>query len=94
MRTVRRVRSLMLRGRKWRVRWPARLTNDAGKPLFGQCHFRRRTLYIAAGQPERELADTLLHELIHCSFPRARERQVAEAAGDLLRALKRLGLLS
>jgi hypothetical protein len=70
------------------------VVNDAGKQLFGQCHFRRRTLLIAAGQPEEELVDTLVHEVLHALLPRANEKNIVATAGDLLCALDRLGLLA
>lgn len=91
--TAKRIRTLTLRGRKWKVRWPVKLVNDSGKPLLGQCHHCCRTLFIAADQPNDELADTLIHEMLHGCFPRVREKRIASAAGEIFKALERLGLL-
>ena len=92
---IRRVRTLTLRGRKWRVRWPAAVLDKSvsPEPLLGLCHHRKRTLFIASRQSPADLADTLLHEIMHALWPRIPERRIAEAAGELLRALERLGLL-
>ena len=82
-----------LRGRRWRVRWVRGLVDDDGKSVWGLCDYAARTISIERDQPPDAMPDTVIHEILHVSFPSAREKRIRRAASDLLRALTRLGLV-
>ncbi len=87
----RRIRSLTLRRRRWRVRWVRGLAGDDGKPLLGLCEHAKSVISLEADQTPRVLLDTILHEVLHASFPLATERNVRIATPEILAALARVG---
>jgi hypothetical protein len=91
--TARRIRTLTLRGRKWKVRWLDRVYDAAtGRELYGQCDHAASTISFSLNQPLSEVEDTLIHEVCHAIFPRVKEKHVRSGATELLAALRHAGL--
>lgn len=99
MRAGRLPRTLMLAGKRWRVRIVRDLVNDDGEDVEGLCFKERRVIMIDADQTPVERASTLVHEVIHALFPegvvgyRTEERIVAALEAPILAALPELARL-
>jgi hypothetical protein len=90
---IRRVRTLTLRGRKWRVRWLDKVFDPATeREIWGLCDHAASTISFSLTQPPSEVADTLLHEFLHALMPKVKERHIRNGATELLAALYRIGL--
>jgi len=93
--TVKHIRTLTLRGRKWRVRWLDRVFDQFGeREVYGLCDHAASTISISLNQPLSEVADTFLHEILHALFAKAKERRIRSGATELLAALQHAGLCS
>ena len=90
---VKRIRTLTLRGRKWRVRWLERVFDHLGeREVWGLCDHAASTISISLNQPPSEIDDTLVHEICHGIFPRVKEKRIRSGASELLAALRHAGL--
>lgn len=87
--TIKRIRSVIIKGHPWSVRWPKKL-GPTGHYL-GYCWRKQKMIEIADNQPEKETVDTVIHEMLHGEFPKAPERKIAEVASELTDALFRMG---
>ena len=90
---ARRIRSLILRGRKWKVRWLDRVFDAVtGRELYGQCDHAASTINISLNQPLSEVDDTIIHEILHALMPKVKEKRIRSGATELLAALRHAGL--
>lgn len=83
----RQVRSLVLRGRRWKV------SDQSSLPIgdLGQCDYEHRVLYGPFEGDSREDLDVILHEILHGCVPDLDEQAVDETATSMANALYRLG---
>lgn len=90
---VKRIRTLTLRGRRWRVRWLERVFDHLGqREVWGLCDHAASTISLSLNQPPSEVEDTLLHELCHACFPKVKEKHIRNGATELLAALRHAGI--
>lgn len=82
---------LTILGRRWRFEWFRRRRNG---PVWGECDppdAPGKTIRVAYNQPEKELLDTVIHEVMHAADWHRTEEWVGEFGTDLSNALWRLG---
>lgn len=83
-------------GRTWRFQWMRRYRTKAGV-VVGKCDppdKPDRTLKLAKGLKGADLAEELLHEMIHAAQWHVTEEFVREFAADYRRAAEQLGLFN
>lgn len=74
-------------GKKWEVWLDARPLKQMkeelakeGRVLYGYCDWEKRRIYVDPTQPDHELRDTIVHELIHATNRRMSEKRVSLTA--------------
>ena len=65
--------------------------NGKNKTAFGECDLDSGDIYIDPRQPESELLDTIVHELMHSNFRRMSEGRVHSSSSNIAAALWKLG---
>ena len=73
------IRSLVVFGKRYRLR------AKTMEKLYGLCEYDRQRLTIDPSQSERDLFDTMMHELYHILEPTRPEEWVTRAAHDMTR---------
>ena len=55
--------------------------------ILGLCDYDNKTIYISTEQKDKDMTDTLIHEMTHALFPHLSEKRVPEAAREISVAL-------
>ena len=63
------------------------------KTLYGDCDYEQRRIRISNRIHGCDLADTLIHELIHARWPDLSEDAVGSFAGEVVLAMRKFQLL-
>ena len=84
---MRRVRSHIFRGKRWRIRW----RTGRGKGYCEAPTAPEKEMTINPRQKDIALLDTLIHESLHACHWDMDEEAVEETATDIARLLWRLG---
>ena len=61
-------RSLFIKDKQWKIKVQDQVFDENNHECFGLCDYYRRTITIAKNQTDRELVDSLLHEILHALF--------------------------
>jgi hypothetical protein len=85
------VKTVTILGKRWRLRFTP-LRKHWGLADANQPHVKSKAIVIdPRHESDRELCDTLIHEITHCAFPEMAEETVAQFATDVTRILHRIG---
>jgi len=74
----------------WRLIFKPKVKHE-GDDCFGVCWHRSRRIEVATDVDEKEIMDTIVHEMLHASDRNQKEEWVARTAFDITNALWRLG---
>jgi hypothetical protein len=75
--------NLTIRGKRWTIKdTPYRAKHMRG--VTGLCWFFKHLIEIREGQRPKARLDTLIHELLHASFPKWSEKKVGRLARILM----------
>jgi hypothetical protein len=77
---------ITVRGSRWKIRFVPNLGES-----HGCCNKLQRTIRIALGKDEREMLDSIIHEVLHAALWDLDEEAVEETANAISGALWRLG---
>lgn len=73
-------------GSRWRVVW-----GNPGRGNIGTCDFAGQVLTLSPGLRGKALIETVVHEVLHASFPNMPETMIRAAASAQARLLWRMG---
>lgn len=86
-------KSILIKGKRWKVNYKWNLRDDDNHPCDGLCEYKIRTIWIDRALPKAERPQTFLHEIIHAliyelhlntSLPSEVEEVLAEGISQYL----------
>ena len=80
------------RRRRWRVS-TARLPRNQFEKQLGYCCRKTRTIVIHSGLGQNDFLSTLVHEVLHASFPDLDEAPILRAEHNVAAVMTRVGKL-
>lgn len=83
---------ICLDGEYWTITWVRSLPKEKdGREVHGKCRYRSKKILIATKFSEREILDTLCHELVHATDPELTEDAVVRRGNNYSHALWEAG---
>jgi len=91
---VKKIRSVTVSGRRWRLVWKSYLGHDAeGNEFIGRCYLDKKEIHVKNNMSYALTSEILIHEMLHAQNPKHTEDDITQDALELAQALKRAELL-